>query len=781
MAKSPDRVALRITVEGTVQGVGYRPFVLRLARSLGLTGRAYNAPTGLVLEVAGDTANLGALVHRLRDEAPAQAEVQRIDVRSADPGADLAHEFQLMASTDDGPLLALIPPDIASCHRCLAETANPQDRRYGYPFTNCTDCGPRYTIVRQLPYDRATTTMSGFALCATCDAEYATPENRRFHAQPNACPRCGPRVWLTDPSGTPLQIDDALDEAARLLAQGQIGGVQGLGGFHLACDATQAEAVQRLRQRKDRPHKPFAIMARDLDVTRTLAEVTDGEVALLRSWRAPVVLLKPRPGSLPDAVSGTSGLLGVMLPYTPLHKLLLAGPCEALVMTSGNHRGAPLAHTHDEGLAQLGELVDFFVLHDRPIHRRVDDSVVRSTAHEPVLLRRSRGWVPAPLPLPRAGPEQLAVGGDLKATCTVTRGNQAFVSQHVGDLAHPEALTFLETTAADLISLLGTRPARVVHDAHPDYHATRLATTLAAKLDCPRLAVQHHHAHALACLADNGWDQPALAIVLDGAGYGPDQTVWGGELLAVDGLDFRRLAHLIPLDLPGGDRAAAEPWRMAAAVLHRQDADHATERLRRLIPADLVRDEVLQGVVALCANGATAKTSSAGRLFDAAASLLGLGHLTTFEGQAAMALEQAASQSDTREVAPYHLVPGVDNAPLRVDLLPALADLDSTPHPGRTARVARIFHNTLVEAFAEAALRARDDTGLSTVALSGGVLQNRLVHDGLVARLTSAGLQVLVHRGVPPNDGGLSLGQAWAGVLADTQDEPPSGGKKELT
>jgi len=759
---------VQITVQGTVQGVGFRPFVYRLARSLGLTGCAHNAPDGLVLRVAGSPPDLGTLLHRLRAEAPAQAVVHRLDVRpcAMPPG----HDFQLASSTDSGPVQTLVPPDIASCHRCLAENADPANRRYGYPFTNCTDCGPRYTIVKRLPYDRAATTMAGFTLCDPCRQEYTDPRDRRFHAQPNACPRCGPRVWLTDPHGAILEAVDPLEEARRLLAAGKIGAVQGLGGFHLACDATQAETVQQLRKRKDRPHKPFAVMARDLEVTRRLARVTDAEAEWLSDWRAPIVVLVPRADMLPEAVSGTSGWLGVMLPYTPLHRLLLAGPCDVLVMTSGNHRGAPLAHTHDDGLAQLDSLVDFFLLHDRPIHRRVDDSVLRSTTEGPVLLRRSRGWVPTPITLPRPGPDQLALGGDLKATCTVTRGDQAFVSQHVGDLAHPEALAFLETTAADLQALLGTRPVQVVHDAHPDYHSTRLAATLAAKLHCPRLEVQHHHAHALACLADNGWDEPALAIVLDGAGYGPDQTVWGGELLAVDGLDYERLAHLIPLPLPGGDRAAAEPWRMAAAVLHSRDPAAATQILRQLVPRELVSDAVLQGVLELCESGGAPWTTSAGRLFDAAASLLGLGHLTTFEGQAAMALEHAAAQSDTREIARYHLTSGVGNAPLRIDLRPALAAPGDPSHAQGAAGRARILHNTLVEAFAEAATRARESTGLTAVVLSGGVLQNRLVHDGLVARLTGADFRVLVHRQVPPNDGGLSLGQAWAGVLADAQN-----------
>jgi hydrogenase maturation protein HypF len=767
MSQPSDRVGVRVTVQGTVQGVGFRPFVYRLARSLGLSGRAYNAPAGLVLEVTGPPDALDALPERLRTEAPPQAVVRHIDVRSAAVAS--GGDFRLVPSADDGQLQTLVPPDLASCDRCLAETADATDRRHGYPFTNCTDCGPRFTIVRRLPYDRAATTMAGFDLCAACAAEYADPGDRRFHAQPNACPDCGPRAWLTDPEGAPLDVDDPLEEARQLLARGRIGAILGLGGFHLACDATRDGPVGRLRQRKDRPHKPFAVMARNMDVVRRLARLTDAEAALLRGWRKPIVLLPPRPGGLPDVVSGTSGWLGVMLPYTPLHMVLLAGPCDVLVMTSGNHRDAPMAHTHREGLDQLGSVVDFFLLHDRPIHRRADDSVVRTMAGGPTLLRRSRGWVPEPVTLPRGGSDQLAVGGDQKTTCAVTRGDQAFVSQHVGDLAHPAAQAFLRAAAADLQALLGTRPTRVIHDAHPDYHATRLATALAAALHCPHLAVQHHHAHALACLADNGWDAPALAVVLDGAGYGPDGTVWGGEILAVNGLRCDRLAHLTTLPLAGGDRAAAEPWRMAAAVLHRQDPDTAAERLRRIVPGALVPDRVVHGVLALCGSGHVPRTSSAGRLFDAAASLLGLCHLTTFEGQAAMGLEQAAGTSHTQDVSPYRVVRSDGDAPGRIDLLPTLTALrDETDK----ARGARIFHNALVEALSEAAALARDRTGLDVVALSGGVLQNRLVHDGLVARLGARGFRVLVHRQVPPGDGGLSLGQAWAGVLADTEKGP---------
>jgi hydrogenase maturation protein HypF len=536
-----------------------------------------------------------------------------------------------------------------------------------------------------------------------------------------------------------------------------------------ASSARNAAAVALLRQRKDRPHKPFAVMARDLSVVRRLAMLTDEEATLLGGWQAPIALVQPRPGALPEAVSGTSGWLGVMLPYTPLHRLLLEGACDVLVMTSGNHRGAPMAHTHEQGYAHLAPLVDFFLLHDRPIARRADDSVLRCTDHGPVLLRRSRGWVPAPVTLPRAGPHQLALGGDLKGTCAVTRGDQAFVSQHVGDLAHPEAHAFLEAAADDLQRLLGTRPTRVIHDAHPDYHSTRMAGPLAEKLGCPRLAVQHHHAHALACLADNGWDAPALAIVLDGTGHSPDGTIWGGELLAVDGLRFERLAHLLPLPMPGGDRAATEPWRMAAALLHRSAPRAAAHTLRSLVPPNELPDDVLRGVLALCEGDRTLRTSSAGRLFDAVASLLGLRHRCTFEGQAAMEIEAMATRSDSQDQARYQLLDDGDDAtPLRIDLT---LDLVSWTRECRTdadiARVARIFHNTLVAAFSEAAARAQARTGLTTVALSGGVLQNRLVHDGLITRLTEAGLRVLVHHQVPPNDGGLSLGQAWAGVLAD--------------
>ncbi len=755
----------RLTVQGTVQGVGFRPFVYRLAREGGLVGQTYNAPEGLVVEVTGRAAPLDDFEARLAAEAPPQAVVQHI--RSEPMPACADDEFRITPSTAEGRLDALVPPDIASCSRCLAETADPGDRRAGYPFTNCTDCGPRYTIVHRLPYDRADTTMADFALCEACAAEYSDPGDRRFHAQPNACARCGPRVWLTDPSGAPLATDDPLHAARKRLARGQLGAVQGLGGFHLACDATKAEVVERLRRRKNRPHRPFAVMARDLDVLRRLALVGDQEAALLRSWRAPIVLLTPRPGGLPDAVNGTSGALGAMLPYTPLHRLLLQGACDVLVMTSGNHRGAPMAHTHDEAWAHLSELVDFFLLHDRPIARRVDDSVVRPTAHAPVLLRRSRGWVPEPIALPRSGADQLALGGDLKGTCTATRGAQAFVSQHLGDLEHPQNQTFLHSAAEDLLRLLGTTPGRVIHDAHPDYHTTRLAKVTAKTLGCPTLAVQHHHAHALACLADNGWDAPALAVVLDGQGWGPDDTVWGGEILAVDGLAYDRLAHLRPLPLPGGDRAAAEPWRMAAAVLHLGAPDTAARLLRAQLPVD-VSDEVLHGVLALCGGHNTLRTSSTGRLFDAAASLLGLCHKTTFEGQAAMLLEHAATQCDTPELGDYRPARPHRNPPWEIDLLPllmALTPLAKTSE-GRN-QGARIFHNTVIAALREATESARRHTGLSTVALSGGVLQNRLVHDTLISQLTEADFRVLVHRQVPPNDGGLSLGQAWAGALAD--------------
>jgi len=765
------RQRLRVTVEGVVQGVGFRPFVHRLATRLGLGGTVRNSGDGVTLEVEGEDGATDRFVEELRREPPPLAELRSVDVEALAPLGEVAF-CVLTSSAATTASRILVPPDVATCPACLEELRDPSNRRYRYPFINCTDCGPRFTIIEALPYDRPQTGMKGFELCPDCRREYTSISDRRYHAQPVACPRCGPRVWLADPRGEAVDTPDPPGQAARRLERGEIGAIRGLGGFHLACDGSSAAAVERLRERKRRPHKPFAVMARDVDAVRRFARLGPEEREILEGWRRPIVLLEALPdGPLCAAVGGSSAWVGAMLPYTPLHQLLLeSAACPALVMTSGNLRDEPIICEPDEALAKLGGVVDFFLLHDRPIVNRADDSVVAlmsaAGARSVSPVRRSRGYVPAPIALPRGGPSVLALGADLKNTCCVTRGDQALCSQHVGDLEHPDAADLLGDTARRLCTLFGVSPELVVYDLHPDYHSSRLAAELLP--GAATLALQHHHAHALSCLAENLHDGPALALTLDGTGHGTDGAVWGGELLRVDGLDFDRLAHLRYLPLPGGDRAAREPWRMALAVLGQALGPRLPDAARALPPFS-ARPELAAAVLALAGRpGACPLTSSTGRLFDAVASLLGLRQEATFEGQAAMELEEAArAAGDLSESFPWRRVGDT------IDLLPAVARLVDERLEGRSAaELARVFHNTLAAALVETSAELARITGIATVALSGGALQSRILHRLLVDGLQERGLRPLWQTRVPPNDGGLSLGQAWAGLLRLARPAP---------
>ncbi len=757
---------LRLTVQGTVQGVGFRPFVFRLAARYALAGTVLNDPHGVHIEVEGPPAATAAFAEALLAEAPPLSDIRSVARVAIAPTG--ARAFVILPSPPGRNDAVLVPPDVATCAACLAELADPHDRRHRYPFTNCTDCGPRYTIIRAVPYDRPQTTMAGFPLCPRCRAEYEDPLCRRFHAQPNACPDCGPHVWLCDPQGGSIAAADPIAALHERLAAGQIAAIQGLGGFQLACDAHHAAAVATLRRRKGRPAKPFAVMARDVAAVEAFASPSAAERAWLTDRRRPIVLLPARPGhALAPGVSGAATSIGTMLPYTPLHELLMAGPLPVLVMTSGNRSDEPIHFEHAPALEALAGVADVFLLHNRPIYQRADDSVMRLCGEAPVLLRRARGFVPAPVALPAAGPAPVfAVGADLKNTCAVTRGDLAILGPHVGDLAQPAAEAFLAATRGHLQALFGVEPRLVVHDQHPDYVSTRFAESIAA---VPRLAVQHHHAHALACLAENGHAGPALALCLDGAGYGPDGTVWGGELLRVDGLAYERAAHVAPWPLPGGDRAAREPWRMAAVALCAAfGPEDAPRHFAALPPGAAVAPALAAGVFSLIgAPAAVPHTTSAGRLFDAAAALLGLCQRMSFEGEAAMQLEALAATAPPAAPYPHALRrPAAPNAPSVLDFAPAFRRLVLDRGAGAPAAVAaRAFHDTVVAAFADATRAVAAATGLDTVALSGGVFQNVLVLGGLTGALTAAGLRVLTHRQVPPNDGGLSLGQAWAGVL----------------
>lgn len=697
----------RLRVRGVVQGVGFRPFVYELAGRHGLGGFVLNDGHGVVIEAEGTPAALDAFVSALREEAPSLARVESVAAEELLPVGE--NGFRIGASRESRGT-ALVPPDVATCEDCLRELFDPADRRYRYPFVNCTRCGPRFTIVVRVPYDRPNTTMAGFALCADCRREYEDPGDRRFHAEPIACPACGPRLSMS------------LEEAVARLQEGAILAVKGVGGYHLACDARDEESVARLRARKHREDKPFALMT---DRPEELAEVDEAEWELLRSRERPIVLVRGRAGAVAPSVAPGTPWLGVLLPYTPLHHLLVRDLGGPLVMTSGNRSDEPIAFEDDDARERLAGIADAFLAHDRPIHRRCEDSVVRAAF--PV--RRSRGYAPEPLALPVVSPRPLvAAGAELKATFCVVRGGDAFLSPHLGDLDSELAYRAFRADLELYLDMLGVRLEVVAHDLHPEY----LATKWALEQDAELVGVQHHHAHAVACLAEHGEMGPALALVFDGTGYGTDGTLWGGELLRCDLRAFERLAHLEPAPLPGGEAAIREPWRMAAVHLERAGRPVLWDRW----PA--VRQS-------LAVNAP--RSSGMGRLFDAVAAVLGVREHVTYEGQAAIELEQLAG--DTRaEPWPWRFGDGTALVARAHDELAG----------GRTrAEIAAAFHETVAAAAAAACVEAAEPR---TVVLSGGTFQNLRLLAGVRWRLEAEGFRVLVHRRVPPNDGGVSYGQA---------------------
>ena len=743
---SVSRVRRGIRVKGIVQGVGFRPAVFRLARRAGLAGFVRNDSEGVWIEIEGDVESVERFPRLLREEAPPLSRIDRLEIAELAPQGETA--FGVSRSEEKPGVEAGVPPDSASCEACLSELFDPDDRRYRYPFINCTDCGPRYTIVRDVPYDRARTTMDAFALCARCREEYEDPVSRRFHAEPNACPECGPRLEFARPGEASLFREEALRAAVRALEDGEIVAVKGLGGFHLAADAANERAVARLRERKRRPHKPFALMARDMTAVEQIAEVGAREAASLQSPARPIVLLRRKQthGVAPSVAPGLSEL-GVMLPYTPLHHLILEEGPALLVMTSGNLSEEPIARTNAEAKEKLASFGDVFLLHDREIHTRADDSVLRVVAGEAQPVRRSRGFVPAGIPLPFSSPPVLAVGAELKNTVCLTRAGEAFLSPHVGDLDNLETVSFFEEVIAKLSRLLGTKPVAVAHDLHPDYFSTRWAL----QSGLPRVAVQHHHAHIASCLAEHGRIGPAIGIAFDGTGCGPAGDLWGGEILLADLAGFRRLGHLRPLALPGGEAAIRQPWRLAAAAL--LDAGEPLDLLERIGPrvksvAHLIEKDL-----------ECPRATGAGRWFDAVSALCGVLDEISYEGQAAIELEAIADGEDLGHY-PFEIQASA-GAAFEIDLRPAVRQIAGELRAAApAAAVAARFHATLCAAILKSCRLARTDTGVETVAFSGGCFQNRLLTERAKGLLEREGFEVLIHRAVPGNDGGLALGQA---------------------
>lgn len=774
------RRALRLRVSGAVQGVGFRPFVHGLATELGLAGEVRNTAAGVEIELEGPETELANFTVRLVDDAPPLALIEDLHVEEAVPTG--RRGFCIVPSTQGSRVETLVTADAATCPDCLRELFDPEDRRYRYPFINCTNCGPRYTITLSVPYDRPATTMAGFTMCPDCRREYTDPSDRRFHAQPNACPACGPRLTFLRPAAPSerLQGEAALAAAVRLLREGALLAVKGLGGYHLACDAADTAAVARLRARKHRDEKPFAVMAADLDTVRRYCFLSAPEAELLLSPRRPVVLLErlaAREAALADGVAPGVTTYGFLLPYTPLHHLLLRDCARPLVMTSGNLSDEPIAFRDDDAWARLGPLVDGFLTHDRPIHIRVDDSVVRAFRDRPYLLRRARGYAPLPVAFSGADREILAVGGHLKNTFCLTRGGRAFLSHHIGDLENLQTLRSLAEGVAHLQGLFALEPEVVVHDLHPDYLSTRFALDFARTRNLPTLAVQHHEAHVASVLADARYTGPVVGVAFDGAGFGPDGTVWGGEIFVGRAGDLHRAAHLETFPLPGGDAAAREPWRGAVVLLDHlraaagEDDAWLADCLRRLPAGDNLLARPWNAVLHMARRGVRSPlTSSVGRLFDAVSALLGLRHDVAYEGQAAILLETTAREAVRRRGLPRSrsepawleaATPFAAGDALTLPIAPfvrgVLADLDAGVEK---SEIALRFHHALAETAARTAAALADAHGCEAVGLSGGVFQNLLFLELACRSLEAAGLRVLVHRNVPANDGGLCLGQA---------------------
>jgi hydrogenase maturation protein HypF len=748
----------RVQIQGVVQGVGFRPFVYRLAGRHELRGWVRNTSGSVEIEAEGNEAALRSFLASVESEAPPRARIDCVEASFHPPVG--YSDFAILPSRHEAGTSQLVSPDIAICADCRREIFDPADRRYRYPFTNCTNCGPRFTIIEDIPYDRSRTTMHPFRMCEACQREYDDPRDRRFHAQPNACTQCGPRLWITDSRGVPEGVDDAVSEAAELLVEGRILAVKGLGGFQLVCDATNEAAVSQLRERKGRPSKPFAVMMRDAQAAGGHCILTPTEGRLLGSPECPIVLLRWKQGasSVSAAVAPNQSRLGVMLPYTPLHCLLAADADRPLVMTSGNLSGEPLVGKNDEAVTRLGGIADHFVLHDRDIRRRCDDSVCTVVDQTPQIIRRARGHAPDPVRLPFKVSPVLGCGGELKNTFCLTQKDRAFLSPHIGDMECEETLRHFEETVKEYRRLFRLDPEVVAYDMHPDYVTTQYALGLAAKEGLQCVSVQHHHAHVASCLVDNQTEGPVIGVALDGTGYGLDGTIWGGEFLIADCASSERVGHFESVPMPGGDAAIRRPYRMALGYLFGLLGQDTNLQGLPLETVDPVERKLIQRQAETGVNAPL--TSSAGRLFDAVAALIGVRSAVDYEAQAAIELEMAAPD-DVAELGAYPFSVDRQDGPLVIRLSELLA---AVVHDVRTAVATAVisgrFHNTVAQAVSAVCKRVVEDRGIERVALTGGVFQNHLLLRLVADALRRASLEVLIHRRVPCNDGGVSVGQA---------------------
>jgi hydrogenase maturation protein HypF len=768
-AKARERVRRAVAVRGVVQGVGFRPFVYRLALEEGLAGLIGNDTDGVTIELEGPDEGVQRFLVRLRAEMPPLARIDSVAVREIAPQGETG--FRIVSSAVRGRVSTGIPADAATCADCLRELLDPGDRRYRYPFLNCTNCGPRYTITRRIPYDRPQTSMAKFPMCLACQAEYDDPLNRRFHAQPNACPVCGPQVVYRRDGYAESEGEAAVEQTIKLLSEGQIGAIKGVGGFHLAVDASNEAAVRRLRQRKRRYGKPLAVMVRDLEAARSVCRLSSEEEALLSTPARPIVLARGREGSgIAASVAPGIPWMGVFLPYAPLHHLLFADErLRALVMTSANLSEEPIAIDNDEAERRLGEIADFFLVHDREILQRCDDSVAVVVDGAPQLVRRARGYVPLGVELPLEAEPLLAVGGHLKNVFALARGRFAYQSQHLGDLENLTGLEFFHESLDHLMRTFEIAPRVVAHDLHPGYLSTQWAAEWAGERGLPLIGVQHHHAHIAGCMAEHGVEGPVIGLALDGTGYGLDGTIWGGEVLIATLADFRRFACLEAFPLPGGEKAIKEPWRAAFAALLASGADLA--ECAELSGASAEEARVMQRMMERRLNAPM--TSSLGRLFDAVAAVVLGRRVVDYEAQAAIELEGVAvDEADADGDQGYALELGAGEPLLLKSGAMWRALVDDLRRGVRKAEVAAKFHAGVARGFVAAAVRAREETGISQVALSGGCLHNRRLARLLREGLEEEGFQVLQHRHVSPGDGGLSYGQAVVAAARMRESAP---------
>lgn len=741
----------KINIQGIVQGVGFRPFIFNLADSHQLSGFVSNNPQGVIIEIEGNSYKINQFVNDIKLKAPPIAVITDINSQQIAPTGVTG--FSITKSTHNEKISTLISPDVAVCDDCLHELFDPNDRRYHYPFINCTNCGPRYTIINNIPYDRPYTSMKNFKMCADCQAEYDDPTNRRFHAQPNACPKCGPQVKLFDSKQKLQNVDNVITTTREKLKDGKITAIKGLGGFHLAVDATNNDMVQRLRKLKGRDEKPFAIMVRNLAIARQLCQISKDEEKSLKSIVAPILLLKKMPDcQIAESVAPGNEYLGMMLPYTPLHHVLFEKLDIPLVMTSANYSEEPICIDNDEAFERLKSIVDYFLIHNRDIYLRSDDSVAIHLANKLRYLRRSRGIVPQPIFVKSAGSPVLAVGGELKNTVCLLKDDKAIVSQHIGDLENIEAYNFFKMTIEHLQRIFDVKPELIIHDMHPQYFSTQWAKE---RPDIQTIAVQHHHVHLAACMAENQLTEPVIGIIMDGTGYGTDGTIWGGEILIGDYTNFDRFAHFEPMPLPGGDTAIKSPWRTAVSYLHKT-FDSSMPNL------PFIGNHNIEPIIEMVDKNINSPlTSSCGRLFDAVAAMSGGRQTIRYEAQAAIELMQAF---ETTNVRPFSFEIEQKENHREILLQPIVRSLvRSIQNNESFSKISSRFHTTLIQIYLEVAKDARAETGIDQIVLSGGVFQNMILFEHTILALKKENFKVYTHSQVPTNDGGISLGQAMIG------------------